>query len=149
MPFLNNIIHGVKDASKVVQHAVRATGRAIHKGAKAAYDNRDLVARGIALAAPVVAAGATGFAKGGVGGAVLGAGGAVLSEKEQIGSFVKDVGNRIKGKTKGGDVDSSTKEKLKGEVIKRIPGVGGDVKSNKLAPNVRNRLKTMAQGQSI
>ena len=153
MPFLNNIIHGVRDASKVIQHAVRATGRGLHRVGKAVYENRDLVARGIALAAPVVSAGVAGLKAGGIGGAVVGAGGAILSEKEDIGKFVGDVKDRIKGKTKGGDIDPKLKQKAKDEVMKRIPGVGGDggtvIGGSKVPPSVRQRLKVMAQGQSI
>jgi len=146
MPFLNNIIHGVQNASRVVRHAVRATGKAIHRGAKVAYDNRDLVARGVALAAPVVTAGVAGFARGGPGGAVAGAVGAGLAEKDQIGKFVGDVKDRVKGKTKGKGIDDETAGKLIREGVKRLPGTGGNVKMDK---GTRSRLKSLAQGQSV
>lgn len=149
MPFLNSLIKGVQNASKVVQAGVRATGRAIHKGAKAAYDNRDLIAKGVSLAVPVATGAAAGFAKGGVGGAIAGGGAAIAAEKDDISGFVKDVGKRVRGETKGGDIDPRVKDDLKQKAINKIPGVGGGGGGKKMDKSTRNRLKTLAQGQEV
>lgn len=134
MAIFNQIRTGIASAGKFALAGARKAGHAIHEGAKKAYQNRDLIAKGIALGAPIVA--------GGLAGGGVGAIGAGLAQKDEIKKFANEVRQRIQGKTKGGNVSEASKEALAGLAV------GGAKKL--LKRNIdKNRLKQMAEGQKI
>lgn len=144
MAIFNQIRTGIADAGKFALAGARKAGKAIHQGAKIAYQNRDLVARGIAIGAPIVA--------GGIAGGGVGALGAGLAQKDKIKGLISDVRKRVQGKTKGGDVDEATKKELtdlaldqvRKKISKPVP-----IEEKRKAVMDKRRLKVLAEGQEI
>ena len=146
MSAINRIKAGITNSGRFATAFARKAGRSLHKVGKVAYQNRDLVARGLAIALPIASAG---IATGGVGVGV-----ATLASKDRIAKLADDVRARVSGKTSGGNVSDS----IKGELFRGALGAVNKANSKKLpvgselnsASSVnKSRLKMLAEGQQV
>ena len=123
----------IKSAGKFARASLQQ-GKEIAKGA---WDNRDLVTRGLGIAS-VVGAGA-------VGGGPLGAIGAGLSQAGDIADLKKDIKSRREGRSKRNPITDKDIDKIKKSGSKII---GGQPKK-KMDSSRLQQLKQLAQGQQL
>ena len=135
MPFITDARNKLSQLGRFVGAKARAIGGHI-------YRNRDLYARGAALAAPVISAAVSGGKVGGIPGAITGAIGAGLAQKDKIKELAKDIGKRARGETKGGNVPQHIIDKGADTAIQL--GIGHVMKKGN-----RAKIKQLAEGQSV
>jgi hypothetical protein len=137
MPFINQVKSGILKAGRFATATARKAGHIVHEGAKGVYRNRDLVAKGLGIASPIISAGLAG----GPAGALV----AGVAQAKEIKNFAGDVKRRIQGKTKGGNISEADKDRLAGVAI----SAGKKLLKKNIDRQAKKRLKTMAEGQSI
>lgn len=109
--------------------------------AKSAYENRDLIAKGVGIGLPILA--------GGLSAGPAGALGAAAAQVGELADLKQQVKSRRTGLTRGGVVDRKDISAIKSGAKAVKSALGQNVSEKKVDAGKLAQLKQLAQGQSV